>query len=76
MDLTGEQLIAAPRQRVWEALNDPQILALCIPGCEEVVRLSDTAFEAKVLMKIGPLRARFSGRVESFTTIFSKPKSR
>ena len=64
MDLTGEQLIAAPRQRVWEALNDPQILALCIPGCEEVVRLSDTAFEAKVLMKIGPLRARFSGRVE------------
>lgn len=64
MELTGEQIIAAPRRQVWEALNDPRILSGCIPGCEEVVRRSDTEFEAKVLTKVGPLRARFSGRVE------------
>jgi carbon monoxide dehydrogenase subunit G len=64
LELTGERIIAAPRSRVWESLNDPKVLVQCIPGCEEVVRLSDTRFEAKVLTKIGPLRARFSGRVE------------
>jgi carbon monoxide dehydrogenase subunit G len=64
LELTGEQLIAAPRQRVWESLNDPQILSQCIPGCEQVVRLSETRFEAKVLTRLGPLRARFSGSVE------------
>lgn len=64
MELAGEQRIAAPRQRVWEQLFDPQILKHCIPGCEEVVRHGDTAFEARVLTRIGPLRARFSGRVE------------
>jgi uncharacterized protein len=64
VELTGERLIAAPRMRVWESLNDPKILERCIPGCEEVVRLSDTRFEAKLLTRIGPLRARFSGHVE------------
>lgn len=64
MELAGEQRIAAPRQRVWEKLFDPQVLKHCIPGCEEVVRHGDTAFEARVLTRIGPLRARFSGRVE------------
>ncbi|QCG93282.1 carbon monoxide dehydrogenase [Azospirillum sp. TSA2s] len=64
MELTGEQRIAAPRLRVWESLNDPQVLKHCIPGCEEVIRHSDTAFEARVLTKVGPLRARFSGQVE------------
>ncbi|PWC37674.1 carbon monoxide dehydrogenase subunit G [Azospirillum sp. TSO35-2] len=64
MELTGEQRIAAPRQRVWESLNDPRILKHCIPGCEDVIRHSDTEFEARVLTKVGPLRARFSGRVE------------
>jgi carbon monoxide dehydrogenase subunit G len=64
LQLTGEQMIAAPRERVWDSLNDPEILWRCIPGCEEVVRRSETEFEAKMLTKIGPLRARFSGRVE------------
>lgn len=64
LELAGEQRIAAPRQRVWEQLFDPQILRHCIPGCEEVVRHGDTAFEARVLTRIGPLRARFSGRVD------------
>lgn len=57
-------MIAAPRGRVWASLNDPQILRACIPGCEEVVRVADNVFEARVLTRVGPLKARFSGRVE------------
>lgn len=64
MELAGEQMIAAPRRRVWASLNDPQVLKACIPGCEEVVRVADNVFEARVLTRVGPLRARFSGRVE------------
>ena len=64
MQLSGEQTIAAPRPTVWEALNDPEMLARCIPGCENVVRHSETRFEATVMTKVGPLRARFTGKVE------------
>ena len=63
MELHGEQLIRAPRQQVWDALNDTQILAKCIPGCEEMNKLSDTETEVRLLAKIGPVRARFSGRM-------------
>jgi uncharacterized protein len=63
MDMSGEYVIAAPRQAVWEALNDPEILKQCIPGCESVEKTSDTSFEAKVTAKVGPVRAKFSGKV-------------
>ncbi len=63
MDMTGEYKIAAPRQKVWEALNDPAILKQCIPGCEEIVKLSATELEAKVTAKVGPVKARFGGKV-------------
>jgi carbon monoxide dehydrogenase subunit G len=63
MDMTGEFRIPAPRQKVWEALNDPEVLKRSIPGCEEVHKLSDTAFEAKVVAKVGPVRAHFGGKV-------------
>jgi carbon monoxide dehydrogenase subunit G len=63
MDMSGECVIAAPRQAVWEALNDPEILKQCIAGCESVDKTSDTSFEAKVTAKVGPVRAKFSGRV-------------
>ncbi len=63
MELSDELLIPAPRGRVYTALQDPEILRLCIPGCEELTRLSDTELEAKVVLKIGPVKARFSGRV-------------
>lgn len=63
MEMTGEYLIAAPRQKVWLALNDPEALKVCIPGCEEVVKTSDTGFDAKVRTKIGPVSATFSGSV-------------
>lgn len=64
MDMSGEYIISAPRQAVWEALNDPDLLKQCIPGCDEVTKTSDTEFEAKVTAKVGPVRAKFSGKVQ------------
>ncbi|MBP2231570.1 carbon monoxide dehydrogenase subunit G [Azospirillum agricola] len=63
MDMSGNHRIEAPRERVWAALNDPEVLRQCIPGCEEVVRLSDTELTAKVVAKVGPVSAKFSGKV-------------
>lgn len=63
MEMTGEYRIPAPRQRVWEALNDPEILQQAIPGCEQLVKKSDTEFEARVMAKVGPVKARFNGAV-------------
>ena len=63
MDMTGEYRIAAARQKVWEALNDPTILQQCIPGCEEIQKVSDTEWTAKVTAKVGPVKARFGGKV-------------
>ncbi len=62
MDLTGEVRLAAPREAVWRALNDPEILKQAIPGCESVEKLSDTEFAAKVTLKIGPMSAKFAGK--------------
>lgn len=64
MDLTGEERIAASRDTVWKALNDPAILKACIPGCESLEKVSDTELEATVGVKIGPVKARFNGKVE------------
>src|SRR5437899_2779614 len=63
MDMNGEYRIAAPRQRVWEALNDPEVLHRCIPGCEEIVKQSDVEWTAKVTAKVGPVKAKFAGKV-------------
>lgn len=63
MELEGEQLILAPRQRVWDALNDPDVLLKCIPGCEELQKINDNEMEARLLAKVGPVRARFTGKV-------------
>lgn len=64
MQMTGEYRISAPRQKVWDALNDPEILKQCIPGCEELNKTDDGGFQAKVTAKVGPVRAKFSGKVE------------
>jgi carbon monoxide dehydrogenase subunit G len=64
MELNGQQRIAATRQKVWDALNDPRVLKACIPGCESLTQDGDNAFEAIVQAKVGPVRAKFSGRVE------------
>ena len=63
MELNDEIMIAASKTRVYEALNDPEILQACIPGCEEVIKHSDTELEAKVVLKVGPVKAKFSGNV-------------
>ncbi|WP_435257331.1 CoxG family protein [Thioclava sp. FR2] len=63
MDLSDELVIPAPRDRVYNALQDPEILRRCIPGCEELVKHSDTELEAKVVLKVGPVKARFAGKV-------------
>jgi carbon monoxide dehydrogenase subunit G len=66
MQLTGEVMIAAPRGRVWTALNDPQLLARCIEGVETLTRVTDEKgerFEGKMNAKVGPVRATFTGAV-------------
>ena len=64
MTASGERRIQAPRQRVWDALNDPEMLRASIPGCESVTRTAEDAFEAKVALKIGPMAAKFGGKVK------------
>lgn len=63
MDISGEYRIPAPRERVWEALNDPDILGQCIPGCESIEKTSDTEMTAVVKAKVGPVSAKFNGFV-------------
>ncbi len=63
MEMSGTQRIEAPREAVWAALNDPEILKQCIPGCESVEKISDTEMTAKVTLKIGPVKASFTGSV-------------
>ncbi len=53
MKLSDEVIIPVARQKVWEALNDPEVLRQCIPGCEEINKLSDTEMQAKVTVKLG-----------------------
>lgn len=63
MDITGQYRIAAPRDVVWAALNDPEVLRRCIPGCKELEQKSPTELAAKVALKIGPISASFTGSV-------------
>jgi len=64
MTMTGEVPLAAKREDVWAKLNDPAVLKACIPGCEELNMLSDTEFEAVAVNKIGPVKAKFKGKVQ------------
>ena len=62
--IEGEERIAAPLDKVWQALNDPEVLRVCIPGCESLEKQSDTEFAATVVLKIGPIKAKFAGGVQ------------
>ncbi len=64
MEMNGEQRIAASREKVWEALNDPAVLEACIPGCQELNKTGENGFEAVVQVKVGPVKAKFNGKVE------------
>ena len=63
MDMTGEYRIAASRERVWEGLNDPETLRASIPGCESLEKTGENSFTAKVVAKVGPVKAKFGGDV-------------
>ena len=63
MELKDEIIINASQDVVYAALNDPEVLKQCIPGCEELIKHSNTELEAKVVLKIGPVKAKFSGNV-------------
>lgn len=64
MELQGRVTIPASVEQVWNALNDPDILRQCIPGCEEVQQISPEEMHARVLLRMGPVRARFAGKVK------------
>lgn len=64
MDMTGERRIPAPRQTVWEALNNTEVLKASIPGCESLEKLADDQMKATAAIKVGPISARFSGKVQ------------
>ncbi|MBV8779097.1 MAG: carbon monoxide dehydrogenase subunit G [Alphaproteobacteria bacterium] len=63
MEMHGELRIPAPRAEVWAKLNDPETLKTCIPGCETVDKISETEFTAKVVARVGPVKATFAGKV-------------
>jgi carbon monoxide dehydrogenase subunit G len=63
MVMTGEQQLAAPRDKVWAMLNDPAVLKACIPGCETLDVIGENEFQAVATNKIGPVKARFKGKV-------------
>lgn len=64
MDMNGSETIPAPIDVVWRALNDPDVLRQCIPGCEALEKTSDTEMTAIVVLKVGPVKARFEGAVQ------------
>jgi uncharacterized protein len=64
MNMQGEERITAPVAAVWAALNDPEVLKACIPGCETLERKSATQLAATVGLKLGPVKAKFTGEVQ------------
>ncbi|CAB3764483.1 CoxG family protein [Paraburkholderia humisilvae] len=63
MELTGEQILPLPRERVWAALNDPDILKASVPGCESFERVDDNQFQMVMAATVGPIKARFKGKM-------------
>jgi carbon monoxide dehydrogenase subunit G len=63
MEMTGEQLIPLPQQRVWQGLNDPEVLKACIPGCDTIERISDTEYRVAMTAAVGPVKAKFNGKL-------------
>src|SRR5262245_53081199 len=63
MEMTGEQLIGAPRERVWQALNDPEVLKRCIPGGESIERIAENEYRVAMTAAVGPVKAKFTGKL-------------
>jgi carbon monoxide dehydrogenase subunit G len=63
MEMSGEQLVPAPQQTVWDALNNPDVLKACVPGCESIERSGDNEFQVLMVAKVGPVSAKFKGKL-------------
>jgi uncharacterized protein len=63
MEMTGEQLIPVPQAEVWRGLNDPAVLKACIAGCETIERVSDSEFRVTIVAAVGPVKAKFNGKL-------------
>jgi uncharacterized protein len=63
MEMSGEQLIPAPKQAVWNALNDPQFLKACVPGCESIEPAGDNEYQVLMVARVGPVSAKFKGKL-------------
>src|SRR5437899_11953657 len=63
MEMTGEQLIPVPQAEVWRALNDPEVLKACIPGCETIAKVFDNEYRILITAAVGPVKAKFTGKL-------------
>lgn len=63
MEMTGEQIIPLPQAATWQALNDPEVLKACIPGCESITSLAENEYEVVLTAKVGPVSAKFKGKM-------------
>ena len=64
MTMTGEVQLPASREKVWDKLNDPEVLKKCVPGCEQLDRIGDNEFQAVATVKVGPVKARWKGKIK------------
>lgn len=64
MTMTGEVQLQASRAKVWDKLNDPEVLKQCVPGCEQLDRIGDNEFQAIATVKVGPVKARWKGKIK------------
>ena len=63
MDMSGEQRIPASQQETWDALNDPEILKACVPGCESITPAGENVYEVLMVARVGPVSAKFKGKL-------------
>src|SRR5216110_3262930 len=63
MEMTGEQLVPAPQRAVWDALNDPEMLKACVPGCESIDKTGDNEYQVLMVARVGPVSAKFKGKL-------------
>ncbi|TMH83791.1 MAG: carbon monoxide dehydrogenase subunit G [Betaproteobacteria bacterium] len=63
MEMKGEQLIPAPQQVVWDALNEPEVLKACVPGCESIEKSGDNEYQVLMVARVGPVSAKFKGKL-------------
>jgi carbon monoxide dehydrogenase subunit G len=63
MEMSGEQLVPAPQKAVWDALNDPEMLKACVPGCESIDLIGENQYQVLMVARVGPVSAKFKGKL-------------